>query len=146
MGQLVRVTEPNPAGRDVEHGLRLYNTLGKLKTVTMVRPSGTQTRTFNYNTLGQLTSAVNPENGTVTYTYNSDGTMATKIDAKNQKMVYGYDSFLRLTSIARHATAGGAADPNQSTTMTYDTPAGGGYLNPNGRLTQVKQMVLDEGG
>ena len=42
--------------------------------VAMTRGSTTQTRTFVYNSMGQLTSATNPENGTVTYTYNSGTT------------------------------------------------------------------------
>ena len=39
------------------------------------RADGTfkQTRTFVYNTKGQLTSATNPQNGTVSYTYLGDG-------------------------------------------------------------------------
>jgi YD repeat-containing protein len=67
----------------------------------MPRPTGTQTRTFNYGNPpgGQLLSATNPENGTVTYTYNSDMTLATKTDAKNQQVQYSYDSYKRITEV-----------------------------------------------
>jgi hypothetical protein len=50
--------------------------------VAFVRGSTTQTRTFNYSG-NLLTSAANPENGTVYYTYNSYNKVATRIDAKN---------------------------------------------------------------
>jgi len=45
----------------------------------------TQTRTFVYDAITRrLTSATNPENGTVSYTYNADGTLATKHDVQRQ--------------------------------------------------------------
>jgi YD repeat-containing protein len=47
-----------------------------------------QTRAFLYDDSGRLTSALNPENGTVTYTYNSDNTLWYKHDAKGQDAVY----------------------------------------------------------
>ena len=43
-----------------------YDALGHLTGVSMPRSNGTQTRTFAY-TSTDLTSATNPENGTVTY-------------------------------------------------------------------------------
>ncbi|MEZ5403660.1 MAG: RHS repeat-associated core domain-containing protein [Bryobacteraceae bacterium] len=144
LGELVQVTEPNPAG-GTWNTTYAYNALGKLKTVTMVRPTGTQTRSFAYNSLGQMTSTTNPETGTVNYTYTSNGQVATKIDAKNQKVVYGYDPYLRLTTIARHPVSTGAADPNQATTLVYDTSEPGDGSGA-GRLTQAIQVALDETG
>jgi YD repeat-containing protein len=44
--------------------------------------------TFVYNNAGLLTSATNPENGTVTYTYGSDNTLQRKHDARGQDTVY----------------------------------------------------------
>jgi hypothetical protein len=43
----------------------------------MPRPTGTQTRSFTYSG-NYLTSATNPENGTVNYTYNSYYKVATR--------------------------------------------------------------------
>ena len=40
--------------------------------------SGGQTRTFAYDKLGRLTSATNPENGTVRYTYDGNGNVLTR--------------------------------------------------------------------
>ena len=64
-GNLTKVTEPNPAGGTWDT-LYVYNDRNMLLTVTMTRPSGTQTRTFTYNIAGQVLTSTNPENGTVT--------------------------------------------------------------------------------
>jgi len=64
---------------------------------SMTRGSTTQTRTFVYNSAGQLTSATNPENGTVSYTYNSDTTLNNRTDAMGQVTVYTYDPLKRIT-------------------------------------------------
>jgi YD repeat-containing protein len=57
-----------------------------------------------------LTSATNPENGTVSYTYNADGTLASKTDANGNTETYTYDAYQRLTGI-----------PDRQQTFTYDT-------------------------
>lgn len=58
---------------------------------------GSQTRTFSYDNLSRLTSAVNPESGTISYTYDASGNLKTKRDARNVKTVYDYDSLNRIT-------------------------------------------------
>jgi YD repeat-containing protein len=78
------VEEPNPAyGQADNTGTNFvtsytYDLEGHLTGVSMPRPNGggtsTQTRSFNYNlATGKLTSATNPENGTVSYGYYTDG-------------------------------------------------------------------------
>ena len=99
-----------------------YDLLNNLTNVTMVRPTGTQIRTFNYNNSPYLQSATNPENGTVTYTYNSYNKVATKTDAKGQQVVYTYDTYARLTEVQRYPT--GSSNPEavcQRETYYYDT-------------------------
>jgi len=64
-----------------------YDQLNHLTQVSMPRNTAngpyTQTRTFVCDpTTQRLTSATNPENGTVSYTYNADGTLASKKDAE----------------------------------------------------------------
>src|SRR6516162_6308111 len=107
-GNLTQVLEPDPdnPAPATYTTTYAYDQLNHLTTVTMPRPSGTQTRTFNYgNPPGAfLLSATNPENGTVTYTYGTGGTLATKTDAKNQQIRYTYDSYLRLTRLAYYQT------------------------------------------
>jgi len=50
-----------------------------------VGQNGLRQRTFVYNSLSQLTSATNPESGTISYTYDSDGNVLTKVTpAPNQ--------------------------------------------------------------
>jgi len=90
MGNLVKVTEPNPAGGEWDTNYT-YNALNQLTQVSMPRGASTQTRTFNYNANGQLSSATNPENGTVSYVYNSVGHGTSKTDAKNQRTDFLYD-------------------------------------------------------
>ncbi|MBM3748212.1 MAG: RHS repeat protein [Acidobacteria bacterium] len=90
MGNLVQVTEPNPAGGNHET-YYTYNLPGKLTQVSMTRGSFTQIRTFVYDSELRLTSATNPENGTVTYVYNADHTLQKRTDARNQRLEYTYD-------------------------------------------------------
>ena len=81
-----------------------------------------QTRTFVYSDAGLLTSAANPENGTVLYYYNTDNTLQYKHDAKGQDTVYTYDTQKRVTMIQRYPSGkNGAEDSCQRVTYTYDT-------------------------
>jgi YD repeat-containing protein len=87
LGNLTKVTEPNPAGGADLDSNYTYNLFNRLTQTSMTRSSTTQTRTFTYdNTTQRLTSVAHPESGTIAYTYNADGTVATKVDAKNQKI------------------------------------------------------------
>ena len=92
----------------------------------MPRPTGTQTRTFNYAPPGSppgafLLSATNPENGTVSYTYNTGGNqkIATKTDAKGQQTQYSYDSYARLTEVRHYIS--GTEDLCQRVDFYYDS-------------------------
>jgi RHS repeat-associated protein len=109
--------------------------MGRLLTVNMGKVNETtfkQTRTFAYNSKGQLLSATNPENGIVTYTYTSDGLLETKTDAKlaaaSQKLWYVYDSYKRLIRIELEANS----QRTVKTTLGYDSGANG-----VGRLTSA---------
>ena len=69
---------------------------------SLTNPFGVEARdtpvTLNLPALW-LTSATNPENGTVSYTYNADGTLASKKDANGNTETYTYDAYQRLTGI-----------------------------------------------
>jgi YD repeat-containing protein len=99
-----------------------FNVLGHVLTVSMPRPTGTQTRSFTYSG-NYLTSATNPENGTVNYTYNSYYKVATRTDAKNQQVQYTYDSYARLTQVQRGTVSNGqfTADSCQQENYYYDS-------------------------
>lgn len=139
LGQLVQVNEPNPAGGSDYVTNYTYNSLGNLTGVSMPRPTGTQTRTFVYNGNGQITSATNPESGTVTYAYNSDQTLLSKTDAKGQKTEYTYDSVKRVTQTRRYPN-GTTEDTSQREDFYYDSnPFDSTFTeNPKGRLTAVQ--------
>jgi len=105
-----------------------------LKTVTQ----GSQTRTFVYDSLSRLSSAANPESGTVTYTYDANGNLATKLaPAPNQtgsatvNTAYTYDALNRLTSklYSDGVTSGAYYLYDQATVW------GVSISNPLGRLT-----------
>src|ERR1017187_3682198 len=134
LGNLATVLEPDPTANPVPGppasppaypvtaaptGMLLtsyaYDQVNHLTQVAMPRNTAngmvTQTRTFVYDpTTQRLTSATNPENGTVSYTYNADGTLATKKDANGNTGSYTYDTYGRLTAI-----------PDRGQTFTYDT-------------------------
>jgi YD repeat-containing protein len=59
--------------------------------------SGTQTRASGYTNL-DMTSATNPENGTVTYTYDGAHHVLSKADAMGQQTAYSWDMYGRLTA------------------------------------------------
>jgi YD repeat-containing protein len=114
--------------------------MNHLSGTTMTRGGITQTRSFVYDDAGRLTSATNPENGTVTYTYNGDNTLQYKHDAKGQDTVYTYDSTKRVTMVQRYPNGrNNSEDTNQRVTYGYDTNA----VNPGfsqysqGRLATV---------
>ena len=108
LGRLIQVFEPDPSGNFVNESDYQYDVLNNLLRVDQKgnTTDSTQwrTRTFVYNSLSQLTSAANPESGTITYTYDNDGNLLTKTaPAPNQTgsatvtTTYAYDALHRLT-------------------------------------------------
>jgi YD repeat-containing protein len=92
-GNLIAVTEPNPGGGAVATNYT-YTALNQLTRVSMPRDGYTQLRTFAWSGI-DMTSATNPENGTVTYVYNADHTVAHRTDAQGQIATYSYDGYGR---------------------------------------------------
>jgi RHS repeat-associated protein len=137
-GNLTQVTE-DPSGLDYVSTYS-YDLLNHLTGVSMTRSTGTQTRSFSY-TGNQLTSATNPENGTVRYTYNSTNhKVATRIDAKGQEVDYSYDSLARLSEVQRYPTSG-TEDTCQREVYYYDgsNPTSSTYPQyATGRLSAVQ--------
>ena len=93
LGRLVTVTE-DPGGSFDSDTDYTYDPLGNLLTVDQ----GTQTRTFEYSSLGRLLEAVNPENGTVAYSYDTNFSATT-----NRLLINGstYDAAGNQTVYAR---------------------------------------------
>ena len=125
VGNLTQVNEPNPVGGADYVTSYGYDVLNRLRTVSMPRPTGTQTRAFTY-TGALLTSVTNPENGTVTNYYNLDNSLNYKVDAKGQAIVYGHNGYKRVIQIAKYPsgyTPGGTnyEDVCQRVTYNYDS-------------------------
>ena len=100
LGRLIRVDEPNSgnslgaASSPQQPTAYSYDVLDNLTGVSQ----GVQTRTFVYNSLKRLTSATNPESGTVTYDYDANGNLITKVDANSITTSLAYDAINRVTS------------------------------------------------
>ena len=121
-----------PAGSNTLFTGYSYDALNHLLQVNMPRSTGTQTRTFAYDSSQRLKTAINPENGTVAYAYNQDSTLSTKTYNNHNYELYNYDTFQRLTAIHRfvcNSTCTTATeDLNQLQSFTYDTtPSGATY-------------------
>ena len=92
LGRLTSVYEdPNGLNYPTTYN---YNVLGDLLTVNQ----GSQTRTFVYDSLKRLTSATNPESGTVTYDYDNNGNLLHRVDPRNITTTIAYDVLNRPTS------------------------------------------------
>jgi RHS repeat-associated protein len=104
-----------------------YDTLGNLVTVTQQKGTAgtTQTRSFAYNSLSQLTDATNPESGHIVYDYDANGNLLHKTDARLVITTYEYDALNRNKTMDYSDTTG----INPDITRLYD-----GAANGKGRL------------
>ena len=132
------VVEPDPANAPsgTLATTYAYDWMNHVSQVTMARAGTTQTRTFVYSDAGLLTSATNPENGTVSYTYNADNTLQKKHDANGLDTVYTYDSKKRVTVVQ---------DNCRQVTYAYDTNPYSTTFSQNttGRLTAMTYLAGD---
>jgi YD repeat-containing protein len=84
LGRLGRVDEPDASGSlgtltsPAQPTSYAYDALDNLTTVVQ----GVQTRTFVYSSLKRLTSATNPESGTISYSYDNNGNLTSKVDVR----------------------------------------------------------------
>ena len=103
--------------------------------------SGGQLRTFAYDSLSRLKTAVNPESGTTRYTYDDNGNLLTMTDARGGRVDHGpYDDLDRNT---RTRYSGGGSDFSSTPAVTYSYDASGAAGCKNqGRLTAVSSSVL----
>ena len=69
----------NPSGLNYETDYG-YDALNNLLGVTQKGSisANARTRSFQYDSLSRLSSAANPESGTITYGYDADGNVITK--------------------------------------------------------------------
>jgi YD repeat-containing protein len=91
LGQLLNVWE-DPTGLNYTTSYA-YDPLNNLLKVFQ----GSQTRAFSYDSLAELTSAANPESGTVSYQYDNAGNLNSKTDARGIVTTLSYDELNRVT-------------------------------------------------
>ena len=132
LGQMERVDEPNLSnqldvnGAPAQPTNYAYDLLNNLKTVVQ----GSQQRSFTYSSLSRLTSANNPESGTITYGYDNNGNLTSKTDDRGVTATYQYDELNRVTTRSYNNTI------TPPVSYTYDNVA-----NAKGRLTKVSSSV-----
>ena len=108
-----------------------YNALDNLTRVTQ----GRQTRTFAYDSLSRLTSASNPESGTIAYSYDNNGNLTQRTDARSVVTAYSYDRLDRLTRRSYTYTGSDTAVSLGTTRVDYAYDSCGSYAR--GRLCSV---------
>ena len=138
LGRLVRVDEPTGSpgalgttGSPNQATSYSYNALGNLTRVTQ----GSQTRTFVYDSLSRLTSAANPESGTIAYTYDNNGNLTQRTDARSVVTAYTYDRLDRLTRRSYSYAGTSTAVSLETTQVDYAYDSCGSYAH--GRLCSV---------
>jgi len=96
-----------------------YTSAGQLATV---KDSAGNTWSYQYNLLGQMTQAVDPNTGTTSYgPYDILGNLEQTTDPRGQTLSYQYDWDNRITGEYTGAWTATPTAANQLTGYTYDT-------------------------
>src|ERR1700722_1038517 len=130
MGRLTDVWEaPNVSGYDFQT-IYTYDPLNDLTLVTQngSNSSNARIRHFYYDSLSRLTSAVNPESGTIGYSYDANGNLRSKTALSPNQPTngtatvttsYAYDALNRLTGKS-YADSYTGNPPTSSVAYAYD--------------------------
>jgi RHS repeat-associated protein len=99
-----------------------YDTLDNLTGVSQVDPvtGHNQTRSFAYDSLKRLTSAMNPESGVVNYQYDENGNLRVKTDARGVSIHFSYDGLNRATRRWYNSSTSFTAQVNNSPGLPSD--------------------------
>jgi RHS repeat-associated protein len=120
LGRMTGVFEaPNVSGYDFPTVYQ-YDALNDLTGVTQngSNSSNARVRSFAYDSLARLTSATNPESGTITYTYDPNGNVLTRVAPQADQLGtqqtttnYTYDALNRLLQLTHtNPPSGGGAN------------------------------------
>lgn len=127
LGELQSVAETVQAGT-VLSTYYSYDALGDLICVSQTACPSAPARSFTYDSLKRLVTAVNPESGTVAYVYDNAGNLISRTDGRNLTTTYGYDALNRLKSAVYPSDFS-----NENVTYAYDS----GGTNSIGHLVSV---------
>lgn len=124
LGRLQTVFEdPSAANYETDYG---FDVLGNLLNVHQkgTAPSDStrwRTRTFTYDSLSRLLTAINPESGAITYAYDANGNLTSKTDARPQTISYCYDDLSRQLGRQYASSISCTSSTNWNVQYTYDT-------------------------
>ncbi|MGC1686542.1 MAG: RHS repeat-associated core domain-containing protein, partial [Candidatus Acidiferrales bacterium] len=138
LGRLSTIYEPDPTNNNslTLQTTTSYTVLDRSSQITQ----GAQTRTFNYDDAGRLTSEATPEAGTWSYQYNNYNRRIQRTDARGVITTYSYDTMSRPYQISYNVgTTGVPATP----TVTYNFGTSATQFN-NGLLLTVTDGVGSE--
>ncbi|MCA1632977.1 MAG: hypothetical protein LC802_04450 [Acidobacteria bacterium] len=150
LGRVVKVIEAPGVAHYGFETVYAYDVLGNLLQVTQGKTGqAQQTRTFVYDSLSRLSSAINPESGTLSYEYDAYSNLKKKVDARQVQTEYVYDSLNRIVRRSYSLATGASAPPSYVAAPAADyyydgTGVPAGVAAPtfsNGRLTAVKSAV-----
>lgn len=106
-------------------------TYDALDNLTHVTQSPQPARVYNYDSMRRITSAYNPETGTINYEYDRNNNLTKKTDARGIMTTYVFDDLNRLTDRQ-------FSDTTPDVTYTYDAA---GVSHSKGRLTSVSSST-----
>ncbi len=139
LGRLVSVDSPG-SGADAQYIYDEADNLTEVRLTDPAAPTQVQVRRFDYDRLGRLRAAVNPENGTVEYTsYDARGNLLSYKDARQNIFKTVYDGADRL--LTRSQTVG--ASDLVLAQNTYDTGVGFDAGGSAGHLVQQDSYKID---
>lgn len=160
LGRLTNVTEPGSLQTTYK-----YDVLGNLLCADQWGPgtigqpcSSSLKHSFAYDSLSRLTSATNPETGTIGYSYDANDNLLSKTDARGVTTSYGYDALNRLTAktssdgslgytYAYDNTTEGSAGIGRLYAIFKGSSAGYGYYyDPMGRIIGQSYQVPSMNG
>ena len=121
LGRLIRVRE-NGISATTCYGYDVLDNLTGVRqgaTVSGGRCSGGQRRTFSYDSLSRLKTAVNPESGTTRYSYDDNGNLLRKTDARGGTAIHTHDNLNRIIG-TRYSGGGSGFSSTPAVTYCYD--------------------------
>jgi RHS repeat-associated protein len=136
LGRLIEVTEAPGLSN---YGYVTKYTYDVLSNLTQVS-QGEQKRHFVYDSLSRLTSATNPENGTVSYEYDRIGNLVSKLDARGVRINYTYDALNRIV-LRRYEGPSEIVNRTPAVKYSYDGIGANGGQNLLGKLTSVNSSI-----